>query len=190
MNMGDKAGNFRRLSLLFQEDSRGDEMDFVSERTIGGKSVVWLEEVLEHADDKRINLLLKSGALQIFERIPAGLIEPGSIEERELAIEHSGKDLSDDAWNNLLAWPDRLQTISAVLYWVLMRSQRLLPNVDGFGRDRENPDEYVPEDEVEYSELRWGKHQDTQNVFYLHGALPIFDTGVEIIKEVYDKTTY
>jgi hypothetical protein len=44
-------------------------MDFVSERTIGGKSVVWLEEVLEHADDKRINLLLKSGALQIFERI-------------------------------------------------------------------------------------------------------------------------
>lgn len=76
-----------------------------------------------------------------------------------------------------------------LLYWVLMRSQGL-PNVDGFGRERENPDEYVPEDEVEYLELRWGKYQSTQNVFYVHGALPIFDTGVEIIKEEYDNQNY
>lgn len=76
-----------------------------------------------------------------------------------------------------------------LLYWVLMRSQDL-KNVDGFGRDRENPDEYVPEDEVEYSKLCWGKYRSTQNVFYVHGALPLFDTGVEIIKEEYDNQNY
>lgn len=76
-----------------------------------------------------------------------------------------------------------------LLYWVLMRSQEV-ENVDGFGRDRENPDEYVPEDEIEYSELRWGKYQSMQNVFYVHGALPLFDTGVEIIKEQYDNQNY
>jgi Domain of unknown function (DUF4917) len=76
-----------------------------------------------------------------------------------------------------------------LLYWVLMRSEAV-KSVDGFGRDRENPDEYVPEDDVEYSELRWGKYQSTQNVFYVHGALPLFDTGVEIIKEEYDNQNY
>lgn len=72
-----------------------------------------------------------------------------------------------------------------LLYWVLMRNQ-ILNSVDGFGRDRENLDEFVPEDELEYSELRWGKHKDDQDIFYLHGALPFFDTGVEIVKEEYD----
>ncbi len=76
-----------------------------------------------------------------------------------------------------------------LLYWVLMRSQIVNP-IDGFGRDRENPDEYVPDYEVEYSELRWGKYKSTQNVFYVHGALPLFDTGVEIIKEEYDNQNY
>ena len=45
--------------------------------------------------------------------------------------------------------------------------------------------EYVPQDEVILSELRWGNNKETQNVFYLHGALPIFDDGIEIIKEEY-----
>ena len=36
------------------------------------------------------------------------------------------------------------------------------------------------------SELRWGNNKETQNVFYLHGALPIFDDGIEIVKEEYD----
>lgn len=76
-----------------------------------------------------------------------------------------------------------------LLYWVLMRNQ-ILKSVDGFGRDRESPDEYLPEDEVEYSELRWGKYRDTQNIFYLHGALPLFDTGVDIVKEEYDTQHY
>lgn len=72
-----------------------------------------------------------------------------------------------------------------LLYWVLMRNE--LPNaIDGFGRDVEDQGEYVPEDEAILSELRWGNNKETQNVFYLHGALPIFDDGIEIIKEEYD----
>jgi len=70
-----------------------------------------------------------------------------------------------------------------LLYWILMRGG--LPSIDGFGRDRESPDEYVPEDELEYSELRWGRNIDGQNVHYIHGALPLFDTGLEIVKEEY-----
>ena len=72
-----------------------------------------------------------------------------------------------------------------LLYWVLMRGG--LPSIDGFGRDRESPDEYVPEEELEYSELRWGRNATGQNVHYIHGALPLFDTGVEIVKEQYSE---
>lgn len=68
-----------------------------------------------------------------------------------------------------------------LLYWVLMRGG--LPSIDGFGRDRENPDEYVPPEELQYSELRWGRNLGGQNVHYVHGALPLFDTGIEIVKE-------
>jgi len=75
-----------------------------------------------------------------------------------------------------------------LLYWVLMRGG--LTAIDGFGRDRENSDDYVPEEELEYSELRWGRNLDGQNVFYLHGALPLFDTGVEIVKEEYKTEAY
>jgi hypothetical protein len=57
--------------------------------------------------------------------------------------------------------------------------------IDGFGRDAEESDEWIPEDERQYSELRWGKYKGTQTVHYLHGALQLFDTGVEVIKEEY-----
>lgn len=76
-----------------------------------------------------------------------------------------------------------------LLYWVLMRNE-VLNSVDGFGRERENPGEDVPEDEIEWSELRWGKHRSNQDTFYLHGTLPLFDTGIEIVKEVYDSRNY
>src|SRR5207253_3211637 len=39
--------------------------------------------------------------------------------------------------------------------------------------------------EEDWSELRWGFKKDSQRVFYLHGALPLFDTGSEIVKEQY-----
>lgn len=71
-------------------------------------------------------------------------------------------------------------------YWVLMRNQSKLA-IDGFGRELENPsDEYIPEDELIYSELRWGKYKKEQTVFYVHGTLPFFDTGIDIVKEEYD----
>lgn len=76
-----------------------------------------------------------------------------------------------------------------LLYWVLMRNE--IPNaIDGFGRDVENSGEYVPEDEIELSELRWGRNKERQNVHYVHGALPLFDTGIEIVKEEYDSENY
>ncbi len=71
-----------------------------------------------------------------------------------------------------------------LLYWVLMRNESK-KHSDGFGRDKES-EAYVPSDEAEYSELRWGRNKKTQNVHYLHGALQLFDQGIEIIKEEYD----
>lgn len=71
-----------------------------------------------------------------------------------------------------------------LLYWVLMRNE-IENAIDGFGRDAEETDEWVPEDERHFSELRWGKYKSIQSVHYLHGALQLFDTGVEIIKEEY-----
>lgn len=74
-----------------------------------------------------------------------------------------------------------------LLYWVLVRNN-IKNSIDGFGRDREN-DENVFE-EAEYSELRWGKHKEQQTIHYLHGALPLFDDGIDIIKEEYDQYNY
>ena len=71
-----------------------------------------------------------------------------------------------------------------LLYWVLLMGE--VPNhVDGFGRELLNPVEAKHGEDQEWSELRWGPNQDRQNVFYLHGALPLFDTGLEIVKEEY-----
>ncbi|SDX03946.1 DUF4917 family protein [Nitrosomonas communis] len=33
--------------------------------------------------------------------------------------------------------------------------------------------------------MRWGKYKDKQNIDFFHGTLPIFDTGINIIKEEY-----
>ncbi len=73
-----------------------------------------------------------------------------------------------------------------LLYWVLMRNS-VVKHVDGCGRELENPsDEFVPAEEQVWSDLTWGKYRDKQNVFYLHGALPFFDSGIAILKEEYD----
>ena len=75
-----------------------------------------------------------------------------------------------------------------LLYWVLMRNH-VNNCIDGFGRDREDDEEDFSTD-PEFSELRWGKHKEEQNIHYLHGALPIFDTGIDIVKEEYSSTCY
>jgi hypothetical protein len=76
-----------------------------------------------------------------------------------------------------------------LLYWILMRNS-IVSHGDGFGRDLENPEESVPVEEQVWSELRWGRNREKQNVFYLHGALPFFDAGAEVIKEEYDNQNY
>lgn len=78
-----------------------------------------------------------------------------------------------------------------LLYWTLMRN-KINNCIDGFGRDAENidSDEFVAEEDIEYSELRWGKYKSTQNIHYLHGALPIFDDGVDIIKAECDNSNW
>lgn len=75
-----------------------------------------------------------------------------------------------------------------LLYWTLIRNGSANA-IDGFGKELENQsDEFEPDWEPEFSKtLYWGIHKDRQNIFYLHGALPLFDTGIEIIKETYSE---
>lgn len=76
-----------------------------------------------------------------------------------------------------------------LLYWVLMR--RHIENaVDGFGREIENMDEVLSGKEPEYSDLVWGPNVNNQNIHYLHGALHVFDSGVNIEKEQYDQSNF
>lgn len=76
-----------------------------------------------------------------------------------------------------------------LLYWVLMRG-KLDKAGDGFGREAEETDEWIEPDDRQYTELRWGKNVDTQVIHYLHGALPLFDTGIDIVKEEYGNEHY
>lgn len=72
-----------------------------------------------------------------------------------------------------------------LLYWVLMRNQ--LDKIgDGFGRETDETDEWIDPDSRVWSELRWGKNSDSQSIFYVHGALHLFDTGIDVVKEEYD----
>lgn len=76
-----------------------------------------------------------------------------------------------------------------LLYWVLMRNDSKLA-IDGFGRELLNPDEIKYGADQEWSDLYWGKNKEEQNIFYLHGTLPFFDTGTTIEKEVYRDRSY
>lgn len=93
--------------------------------------------------------------------------------------------------NNFLATGGKVFTTNydLLLYWVLMRNKSAQA-IDGFGREVENPDAYKTGDDFEYSELIWGKYKSEQSVYYVHGTLPIFDTGVDIIKEEYTNGHY
>mgnify|MGYP000601521265 CR=1 FL=1 len=77
-----------------------------------------------------------------------------------------------------------------LLYWVLMRNNPEI-SVDGFGKELLNPEELKRGEEGEWSEeLYWGYNKQKQNIFYLHGALPFFDTNIEIEKEQYTTRHY
>lgn len=64
-----------------------------------------------------------------------------------------------------------------LLYWVLMRESKVFDKkiLDGFSRG-------------DNADLTWGI--GAQNIFYLHGSLPLFDTGYSIIKEEYEHENY
>ena len=74
-----------------------------------------------------------------------------------------------------------------LLYWVLMRNESQNA-IDGFGRELLNEsNDFIPDEDLEYSsDLIWGIHRENQSIFYLHGALPLFDTGINVIKEIFD----
>jgi len=76
-----------------------------------------------------------------------------------------------------------------LLYWILMRNTQI-NHGDGCGRELLNGGDFVPEEEQEWSELTWGINRDTQNVFYLHGALQFFDAGIAVTKEEYNVFNY
>jgi Domain of unknown function (DUF4917) len=76
-----------------------------------------------------------------------------------------------------------------LLYWILMRNGDI-DHTDGFGRDAENYEPGIAQEDIEWSDLFWGRNKEKQNVFYLHGALPFFDAGTEIVKEEYDHNAY
>ena len=72
-----------------------------------------------------------------------------------------------------------------LLYWVLLRNNSKFHG-DGFGKEVNNPNFKKLNEDPEFGDLIWGVHKDKQNVHYTHGALQLFDTGIEVIKEVYD----
>lgn len=76
-----------------------------------------------------------------------------------------------------------------LLYWILMRTETI-NHTDGFGRDALNFKPGIDSDEIDWSELFWGRNKSHQNVFYVHGALPFFDAGSEVVKEEYRQSAY
>lgn len=68
-----------------------------------------------------------------------------------------------------------------LLYWALMQEELDPPQLrsdDGFRTSIEDGDEYVA----------WESGRHTQNIFYLHGALHIFDAGTEVQKYTWTNT--
>lgn len=65
-----------------------------------------------------------------------------------------------------------------LMYWVLMRNEDIKEFVsDGFGGN-------------DFEGILWGNNKESQNIHFLHGALQIFDNGIEIEKETYNGKNY
>lgn len=67
-----------------------------------------------------------------------------------------------------------------LLYWTLMQDIPEFPikHLDGFHTPKEGPNDYVV----------WDMGQYKQNLFYLHGALHLFDTDIELQKYTWINT--
>jgi hypothetical protein len=116
---------------------------------------------------------------------------------KELHPEHvfSVPEVAADACGNFLKLFLRTQghiftsNYDLLVYWVLMREE-IAGAIDGFGRVLLNADDNPPPESQEWSDLRWGPNRDQQCIHYLHGALPLFDTGIDVEKEEYDSQNY
>ena len=107
------------------------------------------------------------------------------------AIAHSHPDrpnqIKDEefaACRKFLSYFDNIYTLNydLLLYWALMNDEvddLSLECNDGFHRPEEGPEEYVVWDPGDVG---------SQNIFYLHGALHIFDAGAEIQKYTWCNT--
>ncbi|GEM_PF-228179 len=100
-------------------------------------------------------------------------------EEESLSCLQFLSDYLDEEQGNVFS-----TNYDLLLYWSTMRNEVEIPK-DGFGRDIENEEEVKKGMEPEYSELYWGLNKLKQRIFYLHGALHLFNTGIHIIKETY-----
>lgn len=77
-----------------------------------------------------------------------------------------------------------------LLYWTLVRNN-LSNHIDGFGKELENDNFLKNGEDPQWSnEVIWGPNSKDQNVYYLHGALHIFNEKINIIKEQYDPNNY
>ncbi|MNR83738.1 hypothetical protein D3C72_145230 [compost metagenome] len=140
---------------------------------------------LLNADEK-----IKNELKTLYERLKAGLIDA----IRSLHPEHVFKVTDDQCvscakfLSLFLASKGDIYTTNydLLLYWVVMREKALNAN-DGFGYELQNPVEITKGGEEEWSELMWGPNRSGQNIFYLHGALPLFDAGHAIHKETYGR---
>lgn len=87
-------------------------------------------------------------------------------------------DIEFDKCRSFLAHFDKVYSFNydLLLYWTLMRDLDLGDGEwdDGFRKASEDPDAEFVEWEIQKS--------DRQNVYYLHGALHIFDTGSQLQK--------
>ena len=112
-------------------------MDFISERTIGGVSVILLKEILSSVDTSKLELMLEAGALKVFTINPAGHIEPGTDAAAEVVLYNQHFDLSEGQWRKLFDWPESLQTVPFSegmgyngLFILTSEAERLLLHVD------------------------------------------------------------
>ena len=108
---------------------------------------------------------------------------------RAIASNHPERmsDISDDRFGNCRAFLSNFKNIytlnyDLLVYWALMQDgidEIELKCDDGFRHPEQGPMEYVV---WEFSDL------GQQNVFYMHGALHIFDAGSEIQKYTWSNT--
>jgi hypothetical protein len=152
-----------------------------------------LETLSALLDAFNADAALRAAILEARQKLKTALIEAIKAlhPEHVFSVPESAADACAHFLQTFLSTGGKIFTSNydLLLYWVLMRKQ-IVDAVDGFGRVLLNADDDPPLEDQDWSDLRWGPHRDDQRIYYLHGALPLFDTGVEVEKEEYDTQNY